>query len=622
MNSAPPPQDEIHRIIHIGRRQILAAPHPCSWWAVWLLALLSALLLWSSFFPLNWGFLAWISLVPMLLVLRWKSIPRYAYWASYGCGLCFYVPALQWMRLGDPTMYLAWIALAVYLSLYFPLALYITGITRRHWGLPLAWVFAPVWILCDYAQAHLLTGFAWYDLATTQYLWSNLIQLADITGIYGISFLIAFHNAAIVEAIPDRFLQSVFSRRQDNMMDHSERPEQMAANRGATCVDQNCLTISTFHHDIISQQYASIIISMLLLSLTIYYGHFRRQQATFLPGPRVALIQGNFPASLRIPEEDYSRQYLTHLRLTARAVQEQPDLIIWPESMVRWPLFLAREDVPPNDYRRLAPRVPPQLWEDQSLPLALATEANRAHASMILGIECYLLTSKGIRHYNSALLVQPEQGITQRYDKIHLVPFGEYLPLKDWLPWLYRLTPFPDDYGLHPGNHTVIFSDQQRSYLPAICYEDTVPHLLQQAYKRHIPHHVDMIVNLTNDGWFRGSSEQEQHLVTALFRAIELRAPMVRAVNSGISAVIDGNGSVLTPEFFFDADQSPQRSFSTSTGRWQKNLNAALVSTVPLDPRDSLYAIWGDWFPQVCSVVVCLWLIGSLYLISKSLRTA
>ena len=122
---------------------------------------------------------------------------------------------------------------------------------------------------------------------------------------------------------------------------------------------------------------------------------------------------------------------------------------------------------------------------------------------------------------------------------------------------------------------------------------------------------VDCLVNLTNDGWFRGSSEQEQHLITASFRCIETRTPMVRAVNTGISAVIDGDGVIREPLAFIDYDRHPSMQRDPNvrpretlrdpkSGRYHKSLNATVVADVPLDPRDSLYLWWGDWLAAGC----------------------
>ena len=114
-------------------------------------------------------------------------------------------------------------------------------------------------------------------------------------------------------------------------------------------------------------------------------------------------------------------------------------------------------------------------------------------------------------------------------------------------------------------------------------------------------------MNLTNDGWFHGSSELDQHLITSAFRAVECRTPLVRAVNTGISAIIDGDGAILDPKVFLDGDArknapaAPRTSArDPQTGAWHRQLNAALVHDVPLDPRRSLYVRFGDWFAMLC----------------------
>ena len=125
---------------------------------------------------------------------------------------------------------------------------------------------------------------------------------------------------------------------------------------------------------------------------------------------------------------------------------------------------------------------------------------------------------------------------------------------------------------------------------------------------------VDCLVNLTNDGWFHGSSELDQHLITAAFRCVETRTPMVRAVNTGISAIIDGDGVVVEPDVFIDADEKGRESMrDPHTGRWHKQLNAVLIGNVPLDNRHSLYLAYGDWFAGICCFcTIFLLMIGAI----------
>ena len=206
-------------------------------------------------------------------------------------------------------------------------------------------------------------------------------------------------------------------------------------------------------------------------------------------------------------------------------------------------------------------------------------------------------------------------GIQGRYDKIHRVPFGEYIPLREQLPWLKSFTPYAEGFGLDAGQQVGVFRHQHYRLLPLICFEDTVPHLVRHAVEVSrssdpaSPGDNDCLVNLTNDGWFHGSSEHDQHLITASFRCIETRVPMVRAVNTGISAIIDGNGQIRDPDILIDLDKAKSKSkdqierttlIDPATGKLPKLATIVQVGHIPLDPRESLYVRFGDWFAMLC----------------------
>jgi len=537
------------------------------------LSLLAAALCWLSFMPVNGSPLAWLAPVPLLLLVRLQQPTRRMYAACYLGGLAFYLPALQWMRLGDPTMYLAWWALAAYLAVSFPIAVWLCRVAVQRWSVPLVFAAPVVWVGLDFAKAHLMTGFAWYFLGHTQYRWLELIQISDVVGAYGVTFVMLTSAAAIAALCPTTWFA---------------RLKLLAPGSGVTP----------------SRRWPAVV-AIALFAGVLGYGYIRRGEAAFTPGPRVALIQGNFVASLRIPEHDYHPQFLTHLKLTALAVREQPDVIVWPEGMFRWPLTSANPAWTDDELRQRAPQAPPEFWRDTIVRKTLITESQKTNAALIFGIGCVDLTDAGVKQANSAVFVRPETGIAGRYDKMHLVPFGEYLPLESTLPWLHKLTPYPPDFGLDAGQHATIFEHHQWRLAPVICFEDTVPHLVRDIVaagsERETAKPVDVIVNLTNDGWFHGSSGLDQHLITAAFRAVECRTPVVRAVNTGVSAIIDGDGAILEPEVFIDGDkQGRTSSRDPQTGRWHKQLNAALVHTVPLDPRRSLYVRHGDWFATLC----------------------
>jgi apolipoprotein N-acyltransferase len=200
-----------------------------------------------------------------------------------------------------------------------------------------------------------------------------------------------------------------------------------------------------------------------------------------------------------------------------------------------------------------------------------------------------------VRTYNSAVLIRPDGTLAGRYDKLHRVVFGEYIPLVETFPWLRNLTPFGAHFGIDAGLACAVFDHNGFRFAPIICFEDTVPQLVRTIMNTTSeatpagPRRVDFLVNLTNDGWFHGSSELDQHLITAAFRCVECRTPMVRAVNTGISAFIDGDGVIR------------RKALGLKNGE-SKLEEAVVVDNVPLDTRRSPYLAGGDWFPGVCLV--------------------
>src|SRR5262249_8064201 len=166
---------------------------------------------------------------------------------------------------------------------------------------------------------------------------------------------------------------------------------------------------------------------------------------------------------------------------------------------------------------------------------------------MLVGSSIWDHPPDRIRKYNSALLFQPNQPAFELYHKMHLVPFGEFIPLIKALPWLAALTPYRDkipnlDFGREPR----IFEVGPYRVAAVICFEDTIPQVIGRFFRgEDQAHQPDLLVNLSNDGWYPGSSELDMHLVIGVFRTIEHRVPLARAVNTGFSALVDGNGEIL-----------------------------------------------------------------------------
>jgi apolipoprotein N-acyltransferase len=582
------PTPEISRLIRNARTA------PATFLAALACTSASGLALYACFFPLNLGFLAWVALVPMLMLVRIPRPTRGMYTASFLGGLAFFVPALQWMRLGDISMYIAWGALSFYCALYFPLFLRLCRVSVHRLKLPLVVAAPVIWTGFEFLRSHLMTGFSWYFLAHTQYQWLPMIQIADLFGTYAISFVIVAMNVALLTLVPSRLYRRL----------------------GLLSINDQSLDAPSFTPHVYPLR--SFAFAATVFCLTYLYGTIRLSHEAFPVGPRLALIQGNFVASMA-PENNHQEVLFTYEDLTSQSVQHQPDVIIWPEAMFRFPLFDRNGISDENTLRSIAPFVQTEYWSDPRTKDHLKEIADRTGAASIIGITTYQAEKDRLDSYNSAVFIKPEEGIQARYDKIHLVPFGEYLPLYQQIPFLEKLTPIAADMGLDSGKVATSFNYEGYRYSPVICFEDSVPHLVRDVvnatrlpedklshgdvtYRRD----VDCLVNLSNDGWFHGSSEHDQHLITALFRCVENRVPLARAANMGISAFIDGDGHIIEPEVFIDGDfesEGPLRnSMRDSSGRFHRQLNAALVTPIPLDPRSSFYTTWGDWFSQLCLI--------------------
>ncbi len=531
---------------------------------------LTALLLWGSFTPLDFGPLAWLSLVPLLALVRLENPPPRMYGIVFAGGLLFWVMTLQWMRLGHPVMYVAWWALSLYLAIYFPLFVGLARVAVWRLRVPLTLAAPVVWVGLELLRGYLMTGFSWYYLAHTQYRWIALIQISDLVGAYGVSFLVALVSGCIAEMLSARFLARL------GMLPVSSHSAglRIPSNGGLIIRVAGCLA---------------------LFAGVLGYGHARRSGGEFQPGPRVALVQGNVTSEVKHDPQDWPRIQQRHEYLTGLAVKEQPDLIIWPETMFRWPLIDIPLDVSDEQLQAAHPQLRISSLRDPGVRKKLAAMAQMAGAALVIGLERIEIDAKHFRTYNSAVFVRSDGTLAGRYDKLHRVAFGEYIPLVEAFPWLRKLTPFGEHFGIDAGSGCAAFENQGFRFAPIICFEDTVPQVVRgiiNATTQTTPEgarRVDFLVNLTNDGWFHGSSELDQHLITAVFRCVECRAPMVRAVNTGISAFIDGDGVI----------RKKAQGLKT---HGPKQDEAVVVDNVPLDGRRSLYLAGGDWFPGACLV--------------------
>jgi apolipoprotein N-acyltransferase len=241
---------------------------------------------------------------------------------------------------------------------------------------------------------------------------------------------------------------------------------------------------------------------------------------------RIALVQPSIPQTMIWNAADSATRFEELMKLTAAALTNHPDLLIWPEAAVS---KMLRDDI-----------------ELQSVVGQLARSNN---VWMILGSDDFGFRGTNVLFYNCAFLVSPRGELAANYSKRRLVIFGEYVPLLDWLPFIKYLTPITG--GFTAGERPVTFdlAELGAKTSTLICFEDVFPHYVHE----HAAEEIDFLVNITNDGWFGESASQWQHAANAAFRAVENNRPLVRCANNGLSCWIDRFGAMHNVEF----DDSP-----------------------------------------------------------------
>ncbi|MEO2047413.1 MAG: apolipoprotein N-acyltransferase [Pirellulales bacterium] len=538
-------------------------------------------LMWLPQPPLSWWPLAWLAPIPWLLLVQNRKLTGQWPYGRIGlAGWLFWMLAIHWIRLPHPMNYLAWPVLAAVMGAYLPLFVALARVGVHQLGWPL-WLIAPItWTGVEWLRAHLLSGFYMGSLAHTQIVWLPIIQVADLLGEYGVTFLIVLVAACLTQACP--------------AWGRSNEPP--AAR----------------------QRLLVLLPAGIAASLALVYGHLRLDQlsqTTVSAKTHVALIQGNTPADWKGDIQRQKRIMSQYVQLSHEALAQTEseaeiglsnsngttghhlsarpvDLIVWPETMFRQPLLSTTPDFTPP---------PGQIHNSQlsSGPSALATLVQQLDTPILVGIDRHVaLDGKtraekakaetgdpGIKFesYNSAVMVQRQGKIVGTYDKMHRVMFGEYIPLADWFPVLYQLTPLTG--GIQSGRQPAGLELEGVTYAPNICYETVLPHVIRQQVVRlsQLKKKPDVMVNLTNDAWFWGSSELDMHLACGILRSVEMRIPLVIAANGGLSAHIDSRGEVRQVSRRMEAE--------------------TLMADVDIQDHWSLYLATGDWFAIGC--VLC-----------------
>ncbi len=528
-----------------------------SLWQAAAVGLSSALLLWSSFPPLGWSAAAWFALAPLFWLVMRREMRAKAYFAAWLGGIVFWLLALEWVRLADPSAVLGWALMTLIFSLWWPVFVFLARWAVFRLGVPL-FLAAPIaWVALEFSRAYFLSGFPWYYLAHSQYRWLYMIQIADFAGALGVSFVVALVNALWV----DLLTQPLF------------RPSP----RGMR---------------VAPRQNLRLCVATVVLGASLCYGAYRLSRSHFDDGPNLALLQSNIAQS-RKNQGDAQAILAEFVALAEQALAAEtvPDLLVWPETAY------------PNNYIAVNPGIAPATFEQQVASISskitvddwrelqefveheLHGWVNATRVPMLVGSIYYRHTPAALEKFNSAILIEPDRRTIQFYHKMHLVPIGEYIPFIEVFPWIAALTPYPRGKlpSLSFGREPLCLSLGPHRLAVSICFEDTVPQVIGRFFDESAGRSPDLLVNLSNDGWFHGSPELDMHLAMGVFRAVEHRVPLVRAVNTGLSALIDGNGLICAA--------------------LPKETKGVLPVTVPLDPREGLYSRWGEWVGRTCLAV-------------------
>lgn len=504
-------------------------------------------LLFPSF---NLGILAWVFLLPLHLALD-EASPKQGFWLGWVAGIIAFIGTMYWVVtamhvFGQVPLVMSvalMVLLATYLGLFF--AGYALAVVwmRRH--LPaLAFVgSASVWVALELGRTYLFSGLPWCLLGYSQYRFLPIIQIADSVGVYGISFLIVMVNRVLSDSL-------VWIRRRTDQTASQPFPWQPGAIAG------------------------------LCLVLTLSYGYGQLELGETLAGEshpqllRVGLVQPNIDQAHKWSAA-YREDTLSRFERLTRAVAPGADLVLWPEAAT--PFFFEREPAYQRQIR--------DLVSDSQTPLLLGSPALRFSENG----KPYLL--------NRAYLLSKGGDIVGRYDKQHLVPFGEYIPLKSSvLFFLEKLVEGIGDFKSGAGptilNLPVEGTSQEKSHaIPfgvVICYEVIFPNLVRHV----VANGALFMTTITNDAWFGNSAAPHQHFGMVVLRAVENRVAFARSANTGVSGIIDPYGRIVeaTPVF-------------TQEG---------LQGQLPLRTTTTFYTEYGDVFAYVC-VIISTFLLGRIF---------
>ncbi len=523
------------------------------------LAVTHALLFMAAYPSINLWPLSFLAIAPLWWLAVHAGTTRRALLVVFIVQLVLWLWMNRWIL---PVTAAGYPLLSMYMAGYAVLFVWLVRRISHHRRLsrwPATCVLPILWVGVECLRGELIfRGYPWYLLAHPLIEWPVLVQSADLLGTYWLSFLSAMVSGAIVDMVRMRSPQTV--------------------RRAAV---------------------AAVVLTLVLHAANIAYGLWRLGQPTLRPGPSILVIQTNLPQDNKIgwARDRQFGDFGDFVSLTRQAHADAvaagttPDLVVWPETMVpgfglepQTTAYLRQHGYEPGDIYTAALA---QLAADLRTPLLVGSPS-------YLGLRAVDEKWNWDRHYNSAYLVHRDPPY-QRYDKHFLTPFGETMPYISAWPWLeQRLLALGAEgmrFDLDSNPQIKLlrldWNDQTLRLATPICFEDTVAWLCRKMVYTNGAKTAEVLVNLSNDGWFGVSaSGRRQHVQIARFRCVENRVPMVRAANTGLSVAIDSRGKLIG---------------QIGEGRYgAAQTQGTLLAELPLDFRSTLYGRLGDVWAWLC----------------------
>lgn len=472
--------------------------------------------------------LAWVAFVPLFFSFRGQGL-KGSFIAGFiagvvaNCGILYWTTVamsvygrIPWALSGVILLLLAGILSALYFGPWAAAVEYLSGK-----GI-METLSAPViWTSLEFIRNYLFTGFPWENLGYSQYLNLHLIQMSEYTGVYGVSFVVMLANASIYSLLEGILMEG---------------------------------------RSVQFKKWVGAVISACLILGICAFGHRRladvRNASASAPRLKVGLVQGNIDQDRKWNPAFQEETMNIYIGLTRSLASEKPGLIIWPETAV--PFYFQSD----HRYR-------PQVF-------SISRELN---SFVLVGSVAYGFVRSELDYFNSAYLISPEGKETGRYDKIHMVPFGEYLPFPFSLLYSFLGKVIGAVGDFTPGEKSYVFLIPQGGFGVLICYEIIFPELS----RRLALDGANLLVTITNDAWFGRTSAPYQHLSMATFRAVENRRFIARAANTGISGFVDITGKIMLTTDIFKP--------------------AYLSGEVGLEKYLTFYTYYGDVFSWACLLV-------------------